>query len=953
MFYRLGRFTSQHWLLVITAWVLAVVVLRWLAPVWEDITRDGDLAYLPKEMPSVVGEELLATGFPHNRPKSQIAFFGAREDGPLDKADLAVVYDLARRLKNLQGVVALTRGRQLSLEAETDAANASDEETGAVRARAAAEFEKAKISLDEAIRLDDTLAAYIEKEADREAPSPWSQPPPRLAEAYLNRSLLNTELDRPDAALADRQQALALDAGLAAATDPLPAEAAELPLLDVWTWLDDVFGKKLSTRQTRVIILQLSNEFMATNNIEVLNYLEGILDSVREAMTPAARQRLQLGYSGSAAVGGDLLRAAKDSIKNTELFTVVLVVLILGLVYRSPLLVLMPLVTISMSLMAATSLVGLLTQLNQLPGFEWWTFKVFTTTKIFIVVILFGAGTDFFLFLVSRYKEELQHGLAAGEAVARSLAGVGDALVASALTTILGLSTMFFADFGKFSNSGPAIALCLAVTLLACLTLAPALLRACGPAVFWPFGIAGGGSAPADGDLNANPPASGNWFWKRAADAIVRHPGLILIGSVLILLPLAHRGVTKGNHITYDFLRQLPVDRPSRQGAQLMAKHFPVGESGPLLVIVYDPNGGFDSNAGREQIRDLTAALYLEGVDAVRSITDPLGDFPPGAKVGLFRSKSWMKLIASPHPRTQEIFVATSGPLAGKLTRLDVITQYDPFSVQASEVLERVEDFLRAHSQNSASPWYGSTFAFSGTTAGIRDLKLVTQSDNRRIQILVVLAVLAVLLAILRRPVICFYMIMTVLFSYYVTLGATEWFFSWADGAEFRGLDWKVPLFLFVILVAIGQDYNVYLATRVFEEQRRRGRLEGLRQGVVRTGGIITSCGIIMAGTFSAMTSGDWGRFIPAWVPGSQSLFGAGGHALPAIVQLGFALTLGVMLDTFIVRPILLPSALALIYRCRGDRPDDDSGEIGSSAGASASDVARRSRGSWTRRVAT
>jgi RND superfamily putative drug exporter len=282
-------------------------------------------------------------------------------------------------------------------------------------------------------------------------------------------------------------------------------------------------------------------------------------------------------------------------------------------------------------------------------------------------------------------------------------------------------------------------------------------------------------------------------------------------------------------------------------------------------------------------------------------------------------------LISSPHPKTQEIFVATNGDLAGKVTRFDLILDYDPFSEQASEVLEKVETFLHKQSLDEASAWHGTTFAFSGTVAGIRDLKLVTQSDNQRIQILVILAVLAVLLAILKKPLVCIYMILTVLFSYYVTIGTTEWFFAWLDGPEFRGLDWKVPLFLFVILVAIGQDYNVYLATRVFEEQQRWGPIKGLHYAVVRTGGIITSCGIIMAGTFSSMTSGDWGRFMPAWVPGSEQLFGGTSHALPAIVQLGFALTLGVMLDTFVVRPILVPAFLALLCRLKRSQPDTDS----------------------------
>ncbi len=172
-----------------------------------------------------------------------------------------------------------------------------------------------------------------------------------------------------------------------------------------------------------------------------------------------------------------------------------------------------------------------------------------------------------------------------------------------------------------------------------------------------------------------------------------------------------------------------------------------------------------------------------------------------------------------------------------------------------------------------------------------------------------------VLVILLRNWWISGYLIFTVLLSYLTTLGLTLWFFHWAYGSDFVGLDWKVPLFLFVILVAVGQDYNVYLTTRVMEEQLRHGPIQGLRRAMILTGGIITSCGIVMAATFASMTSGAVSNWLaeigfPAWLVGE-----ANRPVLRGIVELGFALSLGVLIDTLVVRTILVPAMFAWMTR--------------------------------------
>jgi putative drug exporter of the RND superfamily len=184
---------------------------------------------------------------------------------------------------------------------------------------------------------------------------------------------------------------------------------------------------------------------------------------------------------------------------------------------------------------------------------------------------------------------------------------------------------------------------------------------------------------------------------------------------------------------------------------------------------------------------------------------------------------------------------------------------------------------------------------FVGPTASIRDLKTVTDHDQIKIDLLVLASVFLILYGLLRKFAISLYLILSVFFSYFVTLGVTFIVFWAMDPAGFAGLDWKVTMFLFTILIAIGEDYNIFLMTRIEEEQRQHGPIEGIRVAVLRTGTIISSCGIIMAGTFCSL------------------MFGT----LVGMQQLGFALAFGVLLDTFVVRPLLVPAYLILLYSGR------------------------------------
>ncbi len=918
MFGGLAWLTTRLWPLVIAAWAVAAGVLIALAPPWEDVAREGNNDYLPEGMTSVRGQDLLRRVFPGENPQ-------------LTLVDVPDTTALAKRLLALaQGEA----GDQPERIARWILEALGDEPTRALAAGVAegelleTEEDALLTAINQVLRTpelvleedvgngDEPIISYQRMLAARRA----------LEQAFPERIVplpegeANTRIvflvERPEAMLTSEDLAAA-DA-LAARFEPHPDEP--LPIVSQLTHTSPLIGNQLiSDRhadggQAVLVIVGVRNELLDTINVDLLEEVQRRMSAAIAAEDwPAG---LNVWLTGSAAIGGDLVQASAESIARTEMATVLLVLGILLFVYRAPLLVFVPLATIATSVVVSLTAITLLASVAPLTvhilGWSWdLHFEVFSTSRIFIIVILFGAGTDFCLFLIARYREELAQIPDRREALGEAQRQVGPAIVASALTTVLGLSTLYFADFGKYSFAGPTVGACLLVALLACLTLAPALLQCAGRAVFWPFSTRIAPEASTEGKLELA-------FWRRLANFVIHHPRAVLVVSLLILIPWAWAG--RNVPTSFDFLKELPADRVSVRGTERLAQYFPAGDIGPVTIVVYRPDGELDSRAGRREIAVLTQWLYHypEGAEDdpsqpriinVRSLAEPVGGRPG-------RLTDTSRLLALRAPRTLDYYLSPVAEYRGRYTRMEVIFNRDPFSHDSMALLQRLDHDLQALSAADEGFWSGAEFDFTGMTSTLRDLEAVTTgslnwpemtdaasflegclyavtgSDLLKARPLVVIVVFAVLVLLIRNLLVCLYLILTVLLTYFVTMQVTYLVFSLIYGPQFDGLDWRVPMFLFVILVAVGVDYNIYLITRVNEEQAELGLLPGLREAATRTGGIITSCGLIMAGTFFSMTFGS----------------------LRGIAELGFALAFGILLDTFVVRTLLVPAFLAWLY---------------------------------------
>jgi putative drug exporter of the RND superfamily len=644
-----------------------------------------------------------------------------------------------------------------------------------------------------------------------------------------------------------------------------------------------LFGNaKKGNGQAVLTIASLNGTYVAKSTRLAVDKIELFL-----AKRPAAPAGLKLAMTGSAVVGHDMNSAAVDSIQNTTNATIALVVIILLVVYRSPLLALTPLLTIALSVQASLWSIALLTKV---PGLN---FQVIDITNIFVIVVLFGAGTDYCLFLIARYREELIRGRSRDDALRESISQVGGALVASAGTVIVGLGMLWFSTFAKIQYTGPAIALSLAVGLVASLTLAPVLLHWLRGAIFWPFRQPHHEKgADVERESLEQMPLSG--FWLAVADLVVRRPGMILIVCVLALTPLAIVGA--GTRPNYSQLADLNPDRSSVVGANVVQRYFAVGELSPSSLLILHPKLNFKDQSSRDLMNVVSRRIAaLSNVAEVRSVSQPLGKPVKPVAEQSFVERSLESLMRKV---VDDRYVSTQPANRvdrNHITRVDVVFKSDPFSDASLQALERVLRTVKGATEPGEPLAGASAFGATGSTASVNDLKRVTTQDQRRMYVLVTIGVYVILVVLLRRPGICLYLIATVVLGYLASLGITKLTFKWLHHGPdpWVGLDWKVGFFLFVILVAVGEDYNIFLMSRVIEEEAKHGVAEGTRLAVAHTGGIISSCGLIMAGTFGSMLTGS----------------------LTALRELGFALGLGVLLDTFLVRPILVPAFVVLMDR--------------------------------------
>jgi putative drug exporter of the RND superfamily len=528
------------------------------------------------------------------------------------------------------------------------------------------------------------------------------------------------------------------------------------------------------------------------------------VDEVRDIVGEDLPPGLEAKVTGPAGFSADATKAF-EGIDSTLLFvTAGLVFVLLVLIYRSPIFWVLPLFTVLLAESVVRGLGTLLADAGVVINGQ---------TGGILLVLVFGAGTDYALLLTARYREELQRTDDRYEAMRVALNQGGPAIVASAGTVVAALLCLSLARVNSTAGLGPVGAMGVAVAAVAMLTLLPALLLIGGRRAFWPFVPRAGSERPATAG-----------FWRRLGRTIERRRRVAWIGTMLALAVLALGTLGVDDDLTTANGFRGSVE--SVQGQRLLARSFPAGESAPAVVLVTDTD-----RLGPA----IAAARAAEGVTRVGP--------PERGDAG---------------------------------TRFSLVLAGDPFGKSGFASIGPLRHDLRAA--------VGDAALVGGPTAEEADLRTAVKRDTKLLIPLVLAVVLGILVLLLRSVAAPVMLIATVVLSFAAALGGSLILFDLF--ADFPGEDPSYPLFAFIFLVALGVDYNIFLMARVREEALTRPTREAMLRGLAVTGGVITSAGIVLAGTFSVL----------AVLP------------LVALTQIGITVAFGVLLDTFVVRSILVPA---------------------------------------------
>ena len=626
-------------------------------------------------------------------------------------------------------------------------------------------------------------------------------------------------------------------------------------------------------------------QVLSTVNLNDNGAVTDLVDNLRTAITRASPPPgMQVHLAGQVAIQVDQQKQSGNTGNQVQFIALIFILVLLLLIFRS---LLAPFITVIPALLSVAISGPLVAELAN------HGLKVSQLSQLLLIVLVLGAGTDYGLFLVFRVRERLRLGDDSKDAVVNALTKVGESITFSALTVVAALLSLLFATFQIYSNLGIPLAIGIGVMLVAGLTLLPALLAIFGRAAFWPSKQKAG--------------AATSGVWGRIAVRIVKRPGTALLTGLIAFgaLSAAVVGYTSAG---FGGTISAPAGTDSAAGTTLLNKYFPATAANPTNLVYVLPAPAWD-----EAPAIAAATAKLQASKEFTGVTGPLnpvgatgftpaeyaelhallgsGPLPatvpplPAAAVGKVTAAQWAD--AYQLYRATQQFVSADGKTIQFETSL---AAGDPSTTAALNAVPAI----RAAAASVVPTLRATDSGVAGEAPALYDISAISNSDLAHV-IPIAIIVIGVLLALVMRSLVApLYLIASVALSYFAALGLAVIVFI--ELGHSGGITFILPFLLFIFLLALGEDYNILVMTRIREEAHRYPLREAVSRALSVTGTTVTSAGLVLAGTFTVFA-----------VVGGR---GSGGSQ---IVDVGVGLAVGVIMDTFVVRTVLVPCTVVLL----------------------------------------
>jgi RND superfamily putative drug exporter len=586
-------------------------------------------------------------------------------------------------------------------------------------------------------------------------------------------------------------------------------------------------------------------------------------------------QQLQVvgpGYSvyvsGDAALEVDTMDAVGKDTSRVDPITVILIVLFVGLFFRSVLSPWIPLMTIGLAYFVTTAVIYLLGT---------YVMAIHYSVTMLILVVMLGAGTDYCIFIMSRYREERIAGHPKEAAVKTSLMWAGESIATSGATVMIGFGALMISQYSMVRSMGMALVVAVGITLLFALTMLPSLLMLVGDRVFWPNTMAKATQRAKSLDER------GGGYFRKSVRFSLKHSKAIVMAALIISVPAIYLYFALVP--SYDFMASLP-SAESKQGINALGAGFGEGTITPTYIVVHYNGPILEANGSL----NLTAASELEqysvlvaGQNNIRSLSGPTRPF--GKPV----NGTYLETLPPVERAAYEMTMASSIGDDNRTIMLTVVLQDEPFTTDSIRTIDRIRAL---DPQAESDIFHGSAIILvGGSTASMFDVSGTVSQDFLTMRAVVLIGIYIVLMLVLGSLLIPLRLIMTVLLNVTWTIALTMLIFQYGFG---NPVLWMMPLILFVVAMGLGMDYDIFLTTRIREEVLKgKTDAKAIATAVERTGGIITACGLVMAGAFGSMML----------------------STTVLLREFGFGLAFAILLDAMILRIYLVPAIMLLLQK--------------------------------------